>query len=114
MNWRVSFLDGLTLISNSDAHSPEKLGREANIFDTELSYPAMKKALQIRDSRTFLGTYEFYPEEGKYYFDGHRNCSIRFSPEMTLSHGGNCPVCGKPLTIGVLNRVEELCDRTGG
>ena len=114
MNWRVSFLDGLTLMSNSDAHSPDKLGREANIFNTDLSYPAMKKALQYRDSRTFLGTYEFYPEEGKYYFDGHRNCSIRFSPEMTLRYGGNCPVCGKPLTIGVLNRIEELSDRKEG
>jgi DNA helicase II / ATP-dependent DNA helicase PcrA len=114
MNWRVSFLDGLTLISNSDAHSPDKLGREANIFNTELSYPAMKKALQHRDLRTFLGTYEFYPEEGKYYFDGHRSCSIRLSPEMTLKYGGKCPVCGKPFTIGVLNRVEELCDRQEG
>ncbi|MFH0996973.1 MAG: endonuclease Q family protein [Pseudomonadota bacterium] len=114
MNWRVSFLDGLTLISNSDAHSPDKLGREANIFNTELSYPAMKKALQHRDTQTFLGTYEFYPEEGKYYFDGHRNCSVRFSPEMTLRHGGKCPVCGRPLTIGVLNRIEELCDRKEG
>ena len=114
MNWRVSFLDGLTLMSNSDAHSPDKLGRESNIFNTDLSYLAMKKALQYRDTRTFLGTYEFYPEEGKYYFDGHRNCSIRFSPEMTLSYGGNCPVCGRPLTIGVLNRIEELCDRKEG
>ena len=114
MNWRVSFLDGLTLMSNSDAHSPDKLGREANIFNTDLSYYDMKKALQYRDSRTFLGTYEFYPEEGKYYFDGHRNCSIRFSPEMTLSYGGKCPLCNKPLTIGVLNRVEELCDRKEG
>jgi uncharacterized protein (TIGR00375 family) len=114
MNWRVSFLDRLTLMSNSDAHSPEKLGREANIFDTEMSYPAMKMALQNRDSKTFLGTYEFYPEEGKYYFDGHRNCSIRFSPKMTLRYGGICPVCGKPLTVGVLNRVEELSDRQEG
>ena len=101
-------------MSNSDAHSPDKLGREANIFNTDLSYYDMKKALQYRDSRTFLGTYEFYPEEGKYYFDGHRNCSIRFSPEMTLSYGGKCPLCNKPLTIGVLNRVEELCDRKEG
>jgi DNA helicase-2/ATP-dependent DNA helicase PcrA len=114
MNWRVSFLDGLTLMSNSDAHSPDKLGREANIFDTELSYFAIKKALQYRDCRAFLGTYEFYPEEGKYYLDGHRNCGIRFSPEITLSYGGKCPVCNKPLTIGVLNRVEELCDRKEG
>jgi DNA helicase-2/ATP-dependent DNA helicase PcrA len=114
MNWRVSFLDGLALISNSDAHSPDKLGREANIFNTELSYIAMKKALENKDCRTFSGTYEFYPQEGKYYFDGHRNCGIRFSPKMTSNHGGICPVCGKPLTIGVLNRVEELSDRPEG
>ncbi len=114
MNWRVSFLDGMTLMSNSDAHSPDKIGREANIFDTELSYFAIKKALQYKDFCTFLGTYEFYPEEGKYYFDGHRNCSVRFSPKMTLSYGGNCPVCNRPLTIGVLNRIEELSDRKEG
>lgn len=114
MNWRVSFLDGLTLMSNSDAHSPDKLGREANIFDTDLSYPAIKKAIQYRKACTFLGTYEFYPEEGKYYFDGHRNCKVSFSPEMTLSYGGNCPVCNRPLTIGVLNRVKELSDRKEG
>lgn len=114
MNGRVSFLDELTLISNSDAHSPEKLGREANIFNTELSFTAMKKAIQNKDSQTFLGTYEFYPEEGKYYFDGHRHCSFRSSPEMTLNYGENCPVCAKPLTIGVLNRVEELSDRKAG
>jgi DNA helicase II / ATP-dependent DNA helicase PcrA len=114
MNWRVSFLDELTLISNSDAHSPDKLGRESNILNTDLSYTAIKKALQYKDTRTFLGTYEFYPEEGKYYFDGHRNCSVCFSPEMTLRNGENCPVCCRPLTIGVLNRVEELCDRKEG
>jgi DNA helicase-2/ATP-dependent DNA helicase PcrA len=114
MNWRVSFLDGRTLISNSDAHSPDKLGREANIFNTELSYDAMKKALQNKDNLSFLGTFEFYPEEGKYYFDGHRDCCIRFSPEMTLRYEGTCPVCNKALTIGVLNRIEELCDRKEG
>jgi uncharacterized protein (TIGR00375 family) len=114
MNWRVSFLDSVTLISNSDAHSPDKLGREANIFDTELSYFAIKEALENKTSRKFLGTYEFYPEEGKYYFDGHRNCGIRFSPENTFAHDGKCPVCNKRLTIGVLNRVEELSDRKIG
>lgn len=114
MNWRVSFLDGLTLISNSDAHSPDKLGREANIFNTELSYPAIKKAIQYRNSKNFLGTYEFYPEGGKYYLDGHRNCGVHFSPEMSLTNGGKCPICEKPLTVGVLNRVDELCDRKEG
>lgn len=114
MNWRVSFLDGLTLMSNSDAHSPDKIGREANIFNTDLSYPAIKKSLQNRDTTTFLGTYEFYPEEGKYYFDGHRDCSICFSPETTTINGGKCPNCGKPLTIGVLKRIEEIADRKEG
>ena len=114
MNWRVSFLDRVTLISNSDAHSPDKLGREANIFDTELSYFAIKKALENKTARKFIGTYEFYPEEGKYYFDGHRNCGICFSPENTFANDGKCPVCNKRLTIGVLNRVEELSDRKIG
>ncbi len=114
MNRRVSFLDGLTLISNSDAHSPDKLGREANIFNTELSYFDIINSLKDRESRTFLGTYEFYPEEGKYFFDGHRSCGICFSPQLSQSSGGICPVCGKPLTIGVMNRVEELCDRREG
>jgi DNA helicase II / ATP-dependent DNA helicase PcrA len=114
MNWRISFLDGLTLMSNSDAHSPDKIGREANIFNTELSYYGMKNALQYKNLNKFMGTYEYYPEEGKYYFDGHRKCSIRFSPEMTLSYGGNCPVCARPITIGVLNRIQELSDRKQG
>ncbi|MBL7180009.1 MAG: DNA helicase, partial [Desulfobacterales bacterium] len=83
MNWRVSGLDGLTLVSNSDAHSPLKLGREANIFNTELSYPAIKSAIQTGDSDRFMGTIEFYPEEGKYHLDGHRKCNIRLRPEKT-------------------------------
>ena len=114
MNWRVSSLDGLTLVSNSDAHSPLNLGREANIFDTELSYAAIKTALQTGDPKQFLGTVEFYPEEGKYHIDGHRNCSISFWPATTLEHNGQCPACGKPLTLGVLYRVEELADRREG
>jgi uncharacterized protein (TIGR00375 family) len=114
MNWRVSSLDGFTLVSNSDAHSPLNLGREANLFDTELSYPAIKKALQTRDPDQFLGTFEFYPEEGKYHIDGHRTCDVSFWPETTLKHDGLCPVCGKPLTLGVLYRVEELADRKQG
>lgn len=114
MNWRISFLDRLSLISNSDAHSPEKLGREANIFDTELSYPAIKEALENKATQKFLGTYEFYPEEGKYFLDGHRNCGICFSPDSTVIYKGKCPVCSNPLTIGVLNRVEELSDRKLG
>jgi len=111
MNWRVSNIDGRTLVSNSDAHSPSKLGREACLFDTELSYAGMRQAIKTGDPKLFLGTYEFYPEEGKYHFDGHRCCGVSFSPDVTRQHGGNCPVCGKPLTLGVLYRVEELADR---
>ncbi|MFH1990846.1 MAG: UvrD-helicase domain-containing protein [Pseudomonadota bacterium] len=114
MNWRVSGLDGLTLVSNSDAHSPLKLGREANIFNTELSYPAIKSAIQTGDSDRFMGTIEFYPEEGKYHLDGHRKCNIRLRPEKTRALSGKCPACGSPLTQGVLYRVEELADRPGG
>ena len=111
MNWRVTSLDNLTLVSNSDAHSPQKLGREANIFDTALSYPAIRTALKTGDPKQFLGTFEFYPEEGKYHFDGHRKCNVCLGPEKTIKNKGICPVCGKPLTIGVLSRVEELADR---
>ncbi len=114
MNRRVSNLDNLTLVSNSDAHSPMKLGREANLFDTDLSYPAIKSALKTGDPHKFLGTYEFFPEEGKYHMDGHRKCKIMFSPKETLAAGGICPVCGKPLTIGVMHRVEELADQDTG
>jgi DNA helicase-2/ATP-dependent DNA helicase PcrA len=111
MNWRVSSLDRFTLISNSDAHSPLNLGRESNLFNTELSYSAIKSAMKTGDSDQFLGTFEFYPEEGKYHIDGHRACGISFWPATTLKHDGLCPVCGKPLTLGVLYRVEELADR---
>jgi uncharacterized protein (TIGR00375 family) len=114
MNWRVSDLDGLTLVSNSDAHSPLKLGREANIFDTELSYDTIKSAIKTGDPEQFLGTLEFYPEEGKYHLDGHRKCNVCLWPEMTRKKDGICPVCQKPLTLGVLNRVEELSDRPEG
>jgi uncharacterized protein (TIGR00375 family) len=114
MNWRVSSLDQITLISNSDAHSPANLGREANLFDSELSFYAMRDALKNNDSERFLGTIEFYPEEGKYHLDGHRSCGVRFEPRETLEHNGLCPQCGKPLTIGVLNRVQQLADRSLG
>lgn len=111
MNWRVSSLDNLTLVSNSDAHSPLKLGREANLFNTNLSYPAIKEAIKTGDRKQFLGTFEFYPEEGKYHLDGHRKCSVCLWPKKTIKNKGICPVCGKPLTVGVLYRVEELADR---
>ena len=111
MNWRVSELDGLTLVSNSDAHSPLNLGREANLLNTDLSFGAIKAALKSGDPDQFLGTFEFYPEEGKYHFDGHRTCNVRLHPQETMENQGKCPVCGKDLTIGVLYRVEELADR---
>ena len=114
MNWKISFLDRITLISNSDSHSPRKIGREANMFDTELSYAGISDALKTKDSNKFLYTVEFYPEEGKYHFDGHRNCDVVLTPKETKKYNGICPVCGKPLTVGVLNRVEELSDRKDG
>ena len=112
MNWRVSALDGLTLVSNSDAHSPGKLGREANLIEGERDYPALMRA--IRTGEGFAGTIEFFPEEGKYHLDGHRNCGVCLTPAETAARGGLCPVCGKKLTIGVEHRVEELADRPAG
>lgn len=114
MNWRVSELDRITLISCSDAHSPQNIGREANVFDTELSYFSIVEAIKKKDKKKFLYTIEFFPEEGKYHFDGHRNCQVSFHPKETKKYGGICPVCTKPLTIGVLNRVEQLADRPEG
>jgi DNA helicase-2/ATP-dependent DNA helicase PcrA len=111
MNWRVSGLDGLTLVSNSDAHSPLNLGREANLLNADLSFNGLKSAIKSGDADRFLGTFEFYPQEGKYHYDGHRNCKIRLHPKETMDCNGKCPVCGKELTIGVLYRVEELADR---
>lgn len=112
MNWRISQLDNLTLVSNSDAHSPQKLGREANLLDTELSYSALVNAIQT--GQGFGGTLEFFPEEGKYHLDGHRNCHVCMEPSQTRDCGGVCPVCGKKLTVGVLHRVEALADRPAG
>jgi DNA helicase-2/ATP-dependent DNA helicase PcrA len=112
MNWRVSALDRFRLVSNSDAHSPAKLGREACVFDVPADYSAMRRALET--GKGFAGTVEFFPEEGKYHLDGHRKCGVRCEPAETRKHGGTCPVCGKPLTIGVLHRVEALADRPAG
>ena len=109
MNWRVSSLDRFRLVSNSDAHSPEKLGREVCVFDTELDYFALRRALETGEG--YGGTLEFFPEEGKYHLDGHRHCHVSFSPDETRKHDGRCPVCGKPLTVGVMHRVEDLADR---
>lgn len=113
MNQLWSALDRYTLISNSDAHSGEKLGREANLLSGEMSFPALRSALRKDDGPArFEGTLEFYPEEGKYHLDGHRKCGVVLEPAETAKHKGICPVCGKELTIGVLNRVFELADRT--
>ncbi|MBI1295054.1 AAA family ATPase [bacterium] len=114
MNWRVSNLDRYTLVSNSDAHSPQKLGREATLFHTELSYDAIFAALKSGDPSTFGGTIEFFPEEGKYHLDGHRKCNVCWHPQQTQAHNGRCAVCGKPVTVGVMHRVETLADRAEG
>lgn len=114
MNWRLSALDRFTLISNSDSHSPQKIGREANVFNCALDYATIRQVLKNKDQSKFLYTIEFFPEEGKYHFDGHRLCGIRFSPQETQQHNGKCPKCGKPVTVGVLNRVEVLADRPEG
>ncbi len=109
MNWRVSSLDRFRLVSNSDAHSPAKLGREACVFDTDLDYFSIRKALET--GQGYVGTVEFFPEEGKYHLDGHRACNVRLSPQETRAYNGRCPVCGKPVTVGVMHRIEELADR---
>ncbi|MBM3313362.1 DNA helicase UvrD [candidate division WOR-3 bacterium] len=111
MNWRLSALDSRTLISNSDAHSPSRLGREANVFDCELSYDAIREALRTKDRQRLLYTIEFFPEEGKYHYDGHRACGVSLAPAQSLVNDNLCPVCGRQLTIGVLHRVEQLADR---
>jgi uncharacterized protein (TIGR00375 family) len=110
-NWRLSALDNITLISNSDAHSARKIGREANVFDCGLSYFEIKKAIETKDKKKFKFTIEFFPEEGKYHYDGHRLCGINYHPRESIAHKNRCPVCFKPLTLGVLHRIEELADR---
>ncbi len=115
MNWRLSALDRLSLVSFSDAHSPAKLGREACVFDLpELSYRELVAAIRDRDPTRFLFTVEFFPEEGKYHYDGHRSCGVVLHPREAERLGNRCPVCGRPLTVGVLHRVEELADRPEG
>ncbi|MBI1812023.1 MAG: DNA helicase UvrD, partial [Nitrospirae bacterium] len=112
MNWRLSCLDRITLTSHSDAHSPHKIGREANILDTDVSYTAITNAMKKRGG--FTGTIEFFPEEGKYHYDGHRVCGVSLSPEETIKNNYLCPVCGKKVTIGVMHRVDKLADRKNG
>ncbi|MCK4608859.1 MAG: UvrD-helicase domain-containing protein [Gammaproteobacteria bacterium] len=109
MNWRVSTLDRYRLISNSDAHSPAKLGREVTLFDSSMDYFAIKNALMTGNG--YVGTVEFFPEEGKYHLDGHRKCNLCLEPEETLKYNGICPVCGDPVTIGVSHRINALADR---
>jgi uncharacterized protein (TIGR00375 family) len=112
MNWRLSALDGLTLISNSDAHSPSKIGREATIFDRSIAYGSIRDAILTR--KGFIGTVEFFPEEGKYHYDGHKACGVSLSPAETRQHGEICPLCLKKVTVGVMNRVGKLADREEG
>jgi len=114
MLWRIPDGRKVALISNSDAHSPQKIGREANVFDTELSFSAISEAIKTKDPKRFLYTIEFFPEEGKYHYDGHRICGISLSPAESKKYNNICPNCGRPLTIGVLNRVEQLSDREEG
>jgi len=121
MNWRLSKLDRITLISNSDAHSPHRIGREANVFEGKIEdYKYLIEALRLGRrapasiKNRLTKTIEFFPEEGKYHYDGHRNCQIVFSPEETIKNKGLCPVCKKPLTVGVMSRVQKLADRPVG
>lgn len=114
MNWRISALDQYGLISNSDSHSLRRIGREANVFDTECSYAGLIDAIKSKDQKKFLYTIEYFPEEGMYHYDGHRNCNIRLSPDASKALNNLCPSCGKTVTIGVLNRVAKLADRPEG
>ena len=114
MNWRLSMLDNITLISNSDAHSPAKIGREANVFDCGMDYFEIMEIIKKRDKKRFLYTVEFFPEEGKYHYDGHRECKVLMSPAETKKGHGKCPVCGKGVTVGVMHRVDALADRLAG
>lgn len=114
MNWRLSTLDRYTLISNSDSHSARRIGREANVFNCELDYNEIVTALKTKDTTKFLYTVEFFPAEGKYHFDGHRKCNVRFSPQQTRQQGFRCHACGRPVTVGVMHRVEKLADRAEG
>jgi uncharacterized protein (TIGR00375 family) len=114
MNWSWSSLDRFALISNSDAHSPDNLGREANIFDCKLEYSQIIDAIKRKDRGKFLETLEFFPQEGKYHYDGHRDCKICFSPQDSKRCHNICPKCKRSLTIGVMHRVNELADRDLG
>lgn len=114
MNWRWSALDSMTLLSNSDAHSPNRLGREANVFNCSLDYQEITEAIRKKDQNKLIFTIEFFPEEGKYHYDGHRQCGVITSPSQTKAKQYLCPNCSKKLTVGVMHRVEELADRPEG
>ncbi len=114
MNWRLSALDRITLLSNSDSHSPSRIGREANVFDCEMDYFEILQAIRTKDPKKILYTIEFFPEEGKYHWDGHRDCKVVLPPEESKKLNNLCPQCGKKLTVGVLHRVEDLADRPEG
>jgi len=114
MNWQWQALDKITLVSNSDAHSPSKIGREANIFDTNLNYLEMKEAIKSKDPKKFLETIEFFPQEGKYHYDGHRKCNVCLTPKQAKKINNICPKCKKPLTIGVSHRIDDLAYREKG
>jgi uncharacterized protein (TIGR00375 family) len=114
MNHRVSALDRFSLVSYSDAHSPQRIGREASVLESDINYRSIVEGLCSKDPRKFLMTIEFYPEEGKYHYDGHRKCGVRLTPEETRRLNGRCPVCKKKVTIGVMSRVEALADRRKG
>lgn len=114
MNWRLSELDNITLISNSDSHSPSRIGREANVFDCKMDYYEIMDVLKKGDPKRFLSTIEFFPAEGKYHWDGHRACGVALEPSLSKKQNNLCPKCGKKMTLGVLHRVEELADRKEG
>ncbi|MBI5732683.1 DNA helicase UvrD [Candidatus Jorgensenbacteria bacterium] len=109
MNWRIPFLDNKAIISSSDSHSLPRIGREATIFDSEISYTGIMEAIKTRDKR-FVGTVEFFPEEGKYHYDGHRDCKVSWKPEETKKNKGICSVCGRKVTVGVMARIDALAD----
>lgn len=124
MCWRVSSLDAVALISSSDAHGPRTIARETTCLEGELSYPGVREALRTgapgrareraAAATRLAGTVEFHPAEGKYHLDGHREHGVRMTPAQRAATGGRCPVCGEPVTVGVLSRVEELADRPAG
>ena len=113
MNWRIKELDDRSIVSFSDAHSGPKLGREATVFDlSDISYDEIYHAIKQDGHSNIAYTIEFYPEEGKYHYTGHRVCKVRQTPEETKANGTTCPVCGKPLTVGVMHRIEDLASRS--